>query len=506
MTFGEDVARDMRERVKEEWEEPLPLGHQGKPPVFPAHRLPPWLNEYVVALATALQVPIDLPALLVLAVLATAAGGRAKVEIRDGWLEPLNLFVSIAMPPGSRKTPAYMRITRPLMDHERAAAEESKAEVSEARVRQAIAKADALRAQTEAEKASPEAREEAAHFAAAQALMAEAITVPVIPRLMVDDATPEALTSIMAEQGGRIGMFSDEGDVFSMMAGRYSSKGPNLAIYLKGHVGSPIRVDRKNRDPEFIGSPALTLGLTVQPEILKSLMAIEGARGRGLLGRFLWAVPPSNIGFRLSSPDPVPAAVDATYQANVRLIVASLAEWTDPIPLVFTEDAARALVAFQDRLEPRLREFGGDLGHIADWASKLIGHTARIAGLLHLATHIHGRWAGQVQADVVADAIAIADWLIAHALIAFEAMSMGPLADNAMAVMRWAANSGRSTFTRRDVQLACRHRFADVSELKEALGLLEANGYLSRQATAPPAASGGRPRGPKYRVNPLFKS
>ena len=487
----------------DEWEAPIPLGQAGKPPVFPAHRFPPWINAYVVAMAEAVQVPVDLPAMLVLSALATAAGARAFVEVKPGFVEQLNLYTATAMAPGARKTPVFMRVTAPLMDHEQAAMEATAPDVAEAKVRLGIAKAAAAKAQIEAEKASPDARDEAAHFAAAQALMADAITVPTMPRLLVDDATPEALTSLMAEQGGRIAMFSDEGEVFSMMAGRYSSKGPNLAVYLKAHVGSRIRVDRKGREPELVKKPALTLGLTVQPVVLSQLLAIEGARGRGLLGRFLWSVPPSNVGYRRSDPEPVPAAVEERFATNLRALVAELADWTDPLPLVFTQAAGTALMRYQDSIEPRLRDPGGDLAHIADWAGKIVGHVARIAGLLYLATNVGGEMRGPIDASFVDDAVKIGDYLCIHALHAFQTMSDGPVQDNARAIMRWARDADLQVFTRRQAHQACRHRMPTVDDLKPALAMLEGTGHIRRLPVPDPTSKGGRPPGPKYQINPL---
>jgi Protein of unknown function (DUF3987) len=485
----------------EEWEPPVPLGYQGKAPIFPAHRLPPWLNDYVVAVAVALQVPVDLAALLVLAVLATAAGGRAVVEIKPGWREPLNLFVAVAMPPGTRKTPVFMRMIAPLVEHERAAVDAARPDVNETKARKAVAAAEANQALQEAERASGDAQEEAIHFAAAKAQMAEAITIPVLPRLLADDATPEALTSLLAEQGGRLGLFSDEGEVFNMMAGRYSSAGPNLAVYLKGHVGSPIRVDRKGRDAEYIEAPALTLGLTVQPEVLESVMAIEGARGRGLLGRFLWSVPPSNIGQRDADPAAIPADLEARYVDEMKVLVGSLAEWTDPVPIPFTTEASMALIAYQRNLEPHLGEYG-ELGHIADWAAKLVGHVARIAGLLHLATNVRTGWASPVERETVDDAIHIGHYLVDHALIAFDHMQSSGLRLRAQAILVWLDSRAIETFSRRQVHNALQHKFADVEELKETLDLLEGNGFIRQMPEVETTARRGRKRSPQYQVNP----
>jgi uncharacterized protein DUF3987 len=500
--YAEDIARQARGDGG--WEPPVPLGLTGKPPVFPAHRMPPWLCDYVCALAEAMQTPVDLPAMLSLSALATAAGGRAVVEIKPGWREQLNLYTSTAMPPGARKTPVFMRVTAPLMAYERAAIAEAGPVATEARIRLAIAEAEALKARVEAEKSTEKAREEATNFAVAKAMMAEAITVPTMPRLLADDSTPEALTTLLAEQGGRIGLFSDEGEVFSMMAGRYS-KGPNLSVYLKGHVGSPIRVDRKGRDPEFIAAPALTLGLTVQPVVLSQLLAIEGARGRGLLGRFLWSVPLNNIGYRRSDPDPVPEATELAFATNLRALVATLAEWTDPVPLAFTPEALAALLAYQDTIEPRLRDPGGDLSHISDWAGKLVGHMARIAGLLHLAADIREGWGGNVEVGTVLDAIKIADYLVAHALLAFEVMAEGPIQENAKALMSWARDAEVEVFSRRDAHRALRYRTPTVEELKPVLDLLEGSGHIRRLPDEEPTAKGGRPKGPRYRINPLSR-
>ena len=61
------------------------------------------------------------------------------------------------------------------------------------------------------------------------------------------DATPEALAGLLATYG-RIALVSPEGDVFDQMAGRYNQAvGPNLGVYLKGHAGDLLRIDRRGR-------------------------------------------------------------------------------------------------------------------------------------------------------------------------------------------------------------------------------------------------------------------
>src|SRR5207253_1149882 len=119
--------------------------------------------------------------------------------------------------------------------------------------------------------------------------------VPPLPRLYVDDCTPERLASLMAEQGGRMAVFSDEGGVFDILSGRYSKGVPNLDLWLKGHSVSPVRVDRADRarPPILLDRPRLTVGISPQPDVLASLRDKPGFRGRGLLARFLYGLPKS---------------------------------------------------------------------------------------------------------------------------------------------------------------------------------------------------------------------
>jgi len=120
-----------------------------------------------------------------------------------------------------------------------------------------------------------------------------ALHIPVAPRLIADDISPERVATLLHEHGGRMALLSAEGTLFELMAGRYSNSVPNFDIYLKGHAGDTIRVDRVKRAPEYVDAPGLSVGITIQPDVLRALSTTPGFRGRGLLGRFLYTVPPS---------------------------------------------------------------------------------------------------------------------------------------------------------------------------------------------------------------------
>jgi len=73
------------------WDPPIPLSACRVLPRFPTDALPAWVGEQVAGVAEFTQTPPDLAGSVALAALSAAAGGRARVQIRPGWVEPTNL-------------------------------------------------------------------------------------------------------------------------------------------------------------------------------------------------------------------------------------------------------------------------------------------------------------------------------------------------------------------------------------------------------------------------------
>ncbi|MBG0814177.1 YfjI family protein [Planomonospora sp. ID82291] len=482
------------------WETPVPLGARPALPVFPAHVFPSWLADFVNALAEETQTPPDLPGCTALAAISTAAGGRALVTVRGTWSEPVNIYTVVAMPPGSRKSPVFRAIVSPLLAAEKILQEQVKPQITEARIAQKVAQEAAEKATHKATTARGEAMPAALAEAQSAALAVDSITVPVEPRLVSDDATPETATTLLTEQGGRLAVLSAEGGIFATLAGRYSGT-PNLDLFLKGHAGDLLIVDRRDRR-ERVDNPALTLGLAVQPEIITEIAKSPGFRGKGLLGRILYSLPASNVGFRTIEPDPIPELVTATYATNLERLVLTMHGWTDPARLVLSPEAAELFAEQRRHTEPRLRPHTGDLGHIADWAAKFDGAVARLAGLLHLAGHIEDGWRHPIDGATMAAAMELGEYFTAHALAAFDAMGADPEQEAARTLHEWLTRTRPERFTVREAFTALpRSRFRKVADLEPALELLEQLGWIQREPEPPRTGPGRRPS-PRYAVHP----
>ncbi|MGH3322229.1 MAG: YfjI family protein [Streptosporangiaceae bacterium] len=483
------------------WEEPVPLGARPVLPTFPVDALPGWVAEQVAAVAEFTQTPVDLPGCIALAALSTAAGGRAVVNVRGSWTEPVNIFTVVAMPPASRKSSVFRAMTGPLLAAERYLLQRVHPQIVEAELARRVAKGVADKTAHAAAENDSSGDPEALAEATSAAMAVDDITVPVKPRLVADDITPEKAASLLAEQGGRLAVLSAEGGIFATLAGRYSAT-PNLEVFLKGHAGDMLRVDRQGRPTEHIDHAALTLGLAVQPEVIRDIATMPGFRGKGLLGRILYALPASNIGRRRINPDPVPESVAARYDTNLQNLVNTLHDWDDPARLQLTRDADQTLLHLEETTEPRLHPDTGDLGHLGDWAGKYVGAVARLAGLIHLASHIHEGWRHPIEPDSMRAAVRLGEYFTTHAVGAFDAMGADPDLDAACAVHAWLERTRPEQFTVRELFTALpRSRFRKVTDLEQPLALLEQHGWIRRQPE-PPRNGPGRPPSPAYAVHP----
>ncbi|GGO81400.1 YfjI family protein [Nonomuraea cavernae] len=489
---------------EEAWDEVVPLGSRLVPPAFPLGCLPTWLTDIVKAVAEETQTAPDIAAAFALGGLSTAAGGKAVVQVRGGWHEPLNLFLVCAAPPATRKSAVFRTMTAPLYQ-----AEEQLVLAGRATARQAAL----LRLQLE--EADKQARTKAVRSGSASdlaeaestALALEEAVVPPEVQLIAKNVTPEECSTIMSEQGGRLAILSAEGDLFDIVCGRYSNGVPALTPFLEAHAGDVLKVNRRGRS-EYVRSPALTIAVCIQPTVLAFIAQKPRLRGQGLLARFLYTLPQDTVGYRKSEPNLVPDEVRHTYEQNMRHLVISLAEWDRPQILTLSTAATKLVAEFQDEIEPKLRAGVGELDSLRDWAGKLVGAAARIAGLLHLAEHFHDGFRKPVVEETVRRAIDIARYYIAHAAACFGAMVEGRHTELARDAVAWMTKNENvrtaQQFSRRDLHRGMQAKFKDASTVGAVLSLLDTHGYIRPLPEPSPGSRGGRKPSPKYAVNPLL--
>ena len=403
------------------WQDPLPFEATTTTPPFPIHRLPIPLRDFAKAVAEHTQTPIDMAAVAALGATSACIQGKYIIQGKVGHTEPLNGYYTLIAKPGERKSAICAIFEEPLKAYEQRNNEAFALEVAQsANIRQVLEKEmEALK------NAVAKGKKTYADMEEKQAEINKHEDIKPL-RLVCGDVTPEALTSLLADNGGRIAMFSSEGGIFDTLKGLYSTT-PNIDTFLKAHCGDSIRVDRKGRQAEFIENPCLTTLLFIQPDVLREVISNETFRGRGLVARFMYSFPQSTVGNRRYKTKPIPLEVKEVY---MRLCEDMLnIHKKEPHLLVLNEWSESVSERFYNELEPRLGK-DGDLEHMADWAGKLNGMVLRLAGLIQV---VFGVWQEEESfADIPFDititeesmlcAVDIGNYFLAHAMACYEGL------------------------------------------------------------------------------------
>jgi len=487
----------------DEWQTLVRLDTPDLPQLNIDH-LPSWAGDYARALAANTETPPELAAGMVLVTCATAAARCLSVQVKPGYFEPCNLWVVVALPPGNRKSAVQSAATKPLLDWEREQADMMEPDIkrisSDRKTMEGRAKAVRNRSAKEKDldKAKGLARE------AAQ-LEADLPNVPIQPQLWTSDATPEKLGVLLADHGECMAWLSSEGGVFDLLQGRYSGGVPNLDLVLKAHSGDSERVDRGSRPPVFLHRPLLSIGLSPQPDVLSGLSTKPGFRGRGLLGRFLYLLPPSPLGYRSLISKPIPESVSQAYKLGIKAMLnwqplTDEQDRTQPHILRLSDKASSELHEFALAIEVNMRP-GNDFEHCTDWAGKVVGAAARIAGVLHGIKHAHGQpWKAAITAETMSDALEIIVIISRHSLAVFDMMGVDANIADARKVWGWVEREKMPSFTVREAFNALRSSFPCVNALRKTLEILEERGYV--KIIESPRTGPGRPASPIVKVRP----
>jgi len=472
------------------WGQPVLFGELNTPEI-PSTLFPGIYGKFVESVSMATQTPSGLAAMLMLSAMATCLQGKFGVSAFPGYTEPTQIWTVTSLPPASRKTAVMQHIIAPITMWEAERYAEQEIQIKETRTQRDVVERRIERLKQKAGNAEDlDKRNE---------MMIEIDQLSVdmpqelrSPRVYSGDTNSEGLQKLLVENNGRMSILTDEGGIFEVMAGMYSNGKVNINVFLQGHAGSSIRVDRAGRTVT-IDEPSLTFGMAVQPDVIKNLSKnSKGSfRGNGCLARFLFCIPESNIGKRNVR---IRAVVDSSLKNEYTRSIKSLLDLPDltapdgsKLTLGLDSDALNEWEDFAQRIE---NEQGpaGSLESIQDWSGKLPGATLRIAGLFHVAEFGVGKTS--ISLSTIRNAISLAEILIDHARAAFDMMGADPVVEDAKYVYERVLAFRAESFNRNQLHRQLRGRFTKVDRLIDALAVLTEMHIISEPVSK---SSGRRP-------------
>lgn len=244
----------------------------------------------VQALAEGAGAPVDYVGSSVLSVAASLIGGKRRIRpfATSDWDEPCILWIANVGDPSANKSPGQDAATKPLRVIEGDYVGKHRDTVKDYETRLERAKAERKAWETKVAGAV-KGGDETPNMPDAAVLPEE----PVRRRLMVQDATPEALGVVLAGNPSGTLHLRDELAGWLMSFDRYSPGGREF--WLEAFGGRPHIIDRKGAGGKPLRIPFNGVSVLggIQPEKLNECL-LSGSDD-GLVARFLW-----------SWPDPIP--------------------------------------------------------------------------------------------------------------------------------------------------------------------------------------------------------
>lgn len=446
------------------WPKPVPLETLSQPlPRWPQGLLPGPVEDFVYRWSEAKAVeptPLAMATLTVASAILAARGVEVLPEPGNAtWREPSVLWTLIIAPPGFGKSPLLRAAADPILALKGELADEN------------AALEEAFRLELAAWEATP--RKERGPKPAA----------PPRRRLLVSDATPEALAEILAVNPAVLALLDEVKGLLTTW--RREDRAHGRAFFLSCYSGEPAVVDRITRGTVYLKRPLLALLGAIQPgpwhQVVEEARRL-GSEADGLLQRLVPVV--GELLPYTSKPSPVPDAVLTGYRTAIRRL------WEDQrlkdLSLQPTKDAYNLWRDWRADTEEAIR----DISLPEAWRSylgKRLGLTARIAGIL---AALWGEESISERSMGLA-IILVGDVLEAHAKKAWRVQSLD--ISPAVRLGKALLKDRPERFTRRDVYRNEWGGITSAQEAEAAIAVLLRAGWLEEVLEG---------RRVVYRVNP----
>jgi hypothetical protein len=383
---------------------------------FPHSALPPIISRYAHDLASVYQIPVELPALCMIAAISGSLGKSWEaVNATADRQTRGNFYTILSLPPGSGKSVAN-RVLKPMLKLQKEREDNWERD-------------SAPKLQSEVEALDAEVRRlknPGKNKAIDRSVLEEKICqleevkrkLKYSPSLTIGNATTSGLAAELARVDAEtLFVFAPEGgEVVRVMLGVFRKDGTDMDLWLVGYTGESYKQTRAGGgNSPSISDACLSALLMVQPAVLKEVTTHKQARERGLLTRVF----------------PVEINVDLQYDDGLERRVNLCAErdWDNLVERILRK-RFDLLAPVSLHCPPTVREIFRDFhnqtavewasGPYADFRAELARwreNAIRLAVVLQIATDPESQ---EITETVARNAIALFRWIGIGALELFS--------------------------------------------------------------------------------------
>jgi len=447
------------------WVQPTPLRPDGTNLLpFPVNALPPIIGDMADAIATTTSTDVAMAGTSILSAVSYCFSGVYRMSAKRDHTEPLVLDTLTIAEPSFKKSPVISLIKRPYIQFAHDWNEHNKQDIFTAEKKKDVTAEEIAKLRTELSNMPP------SNFR----------------RIAVDDVTPESLVNLL-EENGTLLMISDESGMLGNFSGRYSNNIPNLDLLLKSWNGETYINDRATRASIVLKKPYMSICLACQPYMFDSMINNPVFRGSGLIARFLYCFPVSNIGHRKYDTQAVPETVAENYKKLIYKLLSMKFAYHDEkeLYLHFDEKTYGEFVDYYNRrIEPMLLT---DMAFCKDWGGKYHGELLRLCGIIHcIKCALNGVEPAEnlVTLDTFCNAIEIGEYFREQAIYAYSLGDVDHGTIKAERVINKIRSKHITNIRQNDLYKLCRCTlFKNAADFAETMDMLEEYRYIVRNTS-----------------------
>jgi hypothetical protein len=230
---------------------------------FPIDIFPIKIQNYLIECNKTLDSSIDFMGCSLIWLISVIIGNSFKIQVKAGWIESVNVWISIVGKAGIGKTPSISHIIQPL------------SKLNNTEIKTFIKQYKKYETYIELDKKEKDYTEE--------------IKKPTKTQFIVNDITQEALIELHEENKNSVGVFKDELAGWFKDMNKYRA-GSDLEFWLSSWSNKGITLNRKTAKSSFVESPIIPVLGGIQPTILTQFFTEEN-KDNGFIDRMLTCFP-----------------------------------------------------------------------------------------------------------------------------------------------------------------------------------------------------------------------